>query len=73
MSSQKTGQVLGTGQHLSTLHSNSSAFQVLSSVCGNEVPWEPLPACPVPQSKAGRCRDGQHAYGTVQPLGDLCA
>lgn len=38
MSSKKTGQVLGIGQHLSTLHSNSSAFRVLSSMYGNEVP-----------------------------------
>ena len=37
-SSKKAGQVLGTGQHLLTLHSNYSALQVLSSTYANEVP-----------------------------------
>lgn len=40
---------------------------------GMKSPWEPLPACPIPHSRAGRCRDGQHTSGTFQPLGrPLC-
>lgn len=40
---------------------------------GTKSPWEPLPACPIPHSKAGRCRDGQHTHGTFQPRGrPLC-
>lgn len=40
---------------------------------GMKSPWEPLPACLIPHSEAGGCRDGQHTYGTFQPRGrPLC-